>query len=70
MADELSTRIRLAREGASLTQEQIAAALGVVVSTYVRLETGRTKRVSAETLRRIGELTGKPLSYFFEEVTA
>lgn len=70
MADELATRIREARNDAKLSREQVAAALDVSLSTVVRIETGRTQRISLETLVTIARVTEKPLSYFMEELVA
>lgn len=70
MGDTLSSRIRTAREEASLSREAVAAALGVSLATVVRMETGRTKRITTDTLVTIANVTGKPLSYFLGTVAA
>lgn len=64
MADQLAARIKDARKEAKLSREQVAAALGVSLSTVVRWETGRTKRISLDTLLGIASATGHDLGYF------
>lgn len=64
MADELASKIRQARVGASLSREQVAVALGITLSTVVRWETGRTKRIAIESVAALAELTGYPLGFF------
>lgn len=70
MTDSLATKIRTARKDADLTREKLAGELNVSLSTIVRLETGRTQRISAETLMKIAVVTKKPLSYFLGQVAA
>jgi transcriptional regulator with XRE-family HTH domain len=70
MEDQLAINIRQARHEAGLSREQVAAALGCSLSTVVRYETGRTKRIGVETLVRIGNATGKPLHFFIEGIAA
>ncbi len=64
MTDQLPTRIRAARAEAGLTREQMAPMLGVSLRTRPRWESGETPRVSFDALRRIAEVTQKPLAYF------
>lgn len=64
MGDALAAKIREARTEAKLSREQVAGALGVSLSTVVRYETGRTQRISMETLLAIGRATDQPLSFF------
>jgi transcriptional regulator with XRE-family HTH domain len=74
MSDELTEetlgrRIRLARTESSLTQQQLAMAIGSDQSTVSRLESG--KDVSSLLLTRIARATGKELNFFLRsEVTA
>ena len=70
MADSLSHKIRQARKEAGLTRERMAPMIGVTLRTLVRYETGETQRISVNALVQIAEATGKPLSFFFEEVAA
>lgn len=64
LPQELGQRIREAREEAGFTAEQMAPLVGVTMGTLLRHERGETKRISYERLARIGEVTGKPLSWF------
>lgn len=70
MGSELSSRIRQARVDAALSREKLAGELGVSLATVVRYETGRTKRISTETLVRIAKATRQPLSYFLGKAAA
>lgn len=70
MADELSKRIAQARGDAGLSREQLAGELGVSLATVVRMETGRTKRVSADRLLEVARVTRKPLSFFLGKAAA
>ena len=64
---ELGRRIRQAREDAGLTQSELADLLGLrhpqSISRYERGET----EVPQKRLRRIAEVTGKPLGFFLTE---
>jgi transcriptional regulator with XRE-family HTH domain len=70
VADELASKIREARTDAALSREQVAAALGVSLSTIVRYETGRTTRIATATLLEIAKVTQKPLSFFLGQAAA
>ena len=70
MADALADKIRKARDASGLTREQMAVKLGVSLATVVRLETGRTRRVSTDRLIDIAKATKQPLSYFLGKVAA
>lgn len=70
MADQLSTKIRQARVDAGLSREKLAAELGVSLATVVRLETGRTTRVSTDRLLAVAKATKQPLSFFLGKVAA
>lgn len=67
MADALATKIREARVQADLSREGLASSLGVSLVTVVRWETGRTKRISTDTLLGVARATRKPLSFFLKE---
>ena len=61
---ELGRRIRTAREDAGLTQSELADRIGLSHPQSIsRYERGETE-VPQKRLRRIGEATGKQLSYF------
>lgn len=60
---DLGARIRSARTGANLRQEDLADSLQVHVQTVHRWESGQS-RPRADTIRQIADATGKPLSYF------
>jgi transcriptional regulator with XRE-family HTH domain len=70
MEDHLATKIKEARQLAGLSREQVAVGLGVSLATVVRYETGRTKRISFETLLAIGRVTEQPLDFFMEGLAA
>lgn len=53
-----------------MSREQVAAELGVSLSTVVRYETGRTQRISTDTLLAIAKATKQPLSFFLGKVAA
>lgn len=70
MTDRLASKIRSARAEAGLSREQLAAALGVSLSTVVRYETGRTDRIQMATLLGIAKATKQPLTYFLGKAAA
>lgn len=70
MADALADKIRKARVDAGLSREKLAAELGVSLATIVRLETGRTARVSTERLLGVAKATKRPLTYFLGKAAA
>jgi transcriptional regulator with XRE-family HTH domain len=59
----IGTAIRAARFSRGLTQDDLAARLGVTRATIASYETGRRK-ISAGTLIQIAHLCGKPLTFF------
>lgn len=61
--DTLGMRIKLARETRRMTAEQLAAAVGVDISTVFRWEAGDSKPRPA-TLGKIAEATKFPLGHF------
>jgi transcriptional regulator with XRE-family HTH domain len=65
--DELAQRIRRARTEAGLSREHLAGRVGVSLATIVRWETGRTRRLSLDTLGKIAEATDKPIVWFFQK---
>src|SRR5687767_4714978 len=65
--EEIGRRIKQAREDADLTQQQLAAAIGVQHPQSIsRYERGETE-VPAKRLRRIAEATSKSMSFFIHE---
>lgn len=59
----IGTAIRAARFSRGLTQDDLAARLGVTRATIASYETGRRK-IPAGTLIQIAHLCGKPLTFF------
>jgi len=58
--------LRRWRERQGLTQDALSEVLSVERVTVTRWETGQTFP-PPKTMRRIAEVTGKPLAWFFEE---
>lgn len=65
--DHVGARIRLRRTMLGMTQEQLAAALGISYQQIQKYETG-ANRVSAGRLFEIGQRLGVDVAYFFEGV--
>ena len=63
----LAEALIAARRNASLTQEQVAQAMGTTQAVIARLESGRSKP-STRTLERFAEATGTRLSITFERL--
>lgn len=63
---ELARRLRLARLNAGLSQETVAAELGVPRPTVSQIEAGK-RGVSSLELMKLSKLFGRPLGSFFEE---
>jgi ribosome-binding protein aMBF1 (putative translation factor) len=61
----LAAALIRARSGASMTQEQVAAAMGTTQAVVARLEGGRTMP-STRTLQRFAKATGTRLRVGFE----
>lgn len=62
---EIGCRVREARREYGLTQEELANDVGVDSKHISRIENGR-KQGSLQLIKRISEVTGKPLSFFYE----
>lgn len=60
----IGCRVREARVEYGLTQEELAEDVGVDAKHISRIENGH-KKGSDQLIRRIGEVTGKPLSFFY-----
>jgi len=65
--DHVGARIRLRRTMLGMTQEQLAAALGISYQQVQKYETG-ANRVSAGRLFEVGQRLGVDVAYFFEGV--
>ena len=62
---EIGRKLQLAREEASLSQEQLANMLGCAQSTLSNYEKGK-RRLYLTQLENIAELLEKPIEYFME----
>lgn len=67
--EQIGRRIRSAREEGGLTQAELGDRLGVSHSVISDLERGIPKKVDLFDLEKIGEILGKPLSYFLGQDT-
>lgn len=65
----LASRLKEARLAAGLTQEQVAASLGVPRTAVVQLEAGN-RAVSTLELAKLATLYSRPIASFFEEAPA
>ncbi len=65
--EELGRLIAKAREGADMTQQELADAIGIKNAQSIsRYERGETE-VPTKRLRKIADATGKPLAFFMGE---
>jgi len=62
-------RVRLRRHSIGVTQQQLAAALGISFQQVQKYERG-ANRISASKLFEIGQALDAPISYFFEGLEA
>jgi transcriptional regulator with XRE-family HTH domain len=62
----LLARLREARKEADLSQEEVAASLGVKQKFVSKIETGE-RRIDPVELQELAKLYGKPISWFLEE---
>lgn len=62
-------RLVRARIEAGLTQEELASVTGISLASIGKYERGE-RSPRGPRLRRIATSTGKPLTWFFEEVVA
>ena len=60
----IGRRVKEARDEFGLTQEKLATAVGVGTKHLNRVENGK-KHGSDRLLKKIGRVTGKPLSFFY-----
>jgi transcriptional regulator with XRE-family HTH domain len=63
----VGSRLRLRRTLLGLSQEQLAAAVGVTFQQIQKYERG-SNRVSASRLYDIARVMGVPIQYFFEDI--
>jgi len=62
-------RLAQARAEVGLTQEELAHATKISLASIGKYERGE-RSPRGPRLRRIAQVTGKPISWFFEEVAA
>lgn len=62
-------QVRRAREEAGLTQAELARRIGVTPRTVWNWEWGH-REPRGKYLRLLAEVTGKPVTFFFEEIAA
>lgn len=63
---QIGQKVRLAREEAGLSQEDVGNRLGCSGVTISSWETGK-RRISLEDLHDVARLLGKPLAFFFPD---
>jgi transcriptional regulator with XRE-family HTH domain len=63
----VAKRLRMARAEANLTQEDMAKKAGLSPHIVFNLETGR-KKITVDYLVSMAIATGKPVSWFFEDI--
>ena len=63
--ERIGKRLKEARESLGLSQEEVAAALGLPRPAISKIESGR-RRVSSIELAKLAKLYGRPLSFFLE----
>lgn len=63
---EIGRRVQEAREGAGLSQEELASLVGVTQSALSNYELGK-RRLYLANLERIARALKRPIGYFFEE---
>ncbi|MCB4790397.1 MAG: helix-turn-helix domain-containing protein [Elusimicrobia bacterium] len=64
--NNIGLKIQIARKEANIKQNKLSKMLNVSNVTVSRWESGGIKP-AIETIRKISEITGKPISYFFGE---
>lgn len=68
-AHDIGDRLRCSREYLGLSQEEVAAYMGISRPAISNIEAGKRK-VSAEELQRFARLYRRPYEYFFGEAEA
>ncbi len=64
--EEIGRKLQKAREEAGLSQEELAGKLGCTQASLSNYELGK-RRLYLADLQRIGQLLGKPITYFLED---
>jgi len=64
--EQIGRKLQKAREDAGLSQEELARRLGCTQASLSNYELGK-RRLYLADLQRIGQLLGKPITYFLEE---
>lgn len=64
--EEIGRKLQRAREEIGLSQEELAKKLGCTQASLSNYELGK-RRLYLADLQRIGQLLGKPVTYFLEE---
>jgi len=64
--EEIGRKLQRAREEAGLSQEDLAKKLGCTQASLSNYELGK-RRLYLSDLQRIGQLLGKPVTYFLED---
>jgi len=64
--EQIGRKLQKAREDSGLSQEELARRLGCTQASLSNYELGKRRLYLAE-LQRIGQLLGKPITYFLEE---
>jgi transcriptional regulator with XRE-family HTH domain len=64
--EEIGRKLQKAREEAGLSQEELAKKLGCTQASLSNYELGK-RRLYLADLQRIGQLLGKPVTYFLED---
>ncbi len=64
--EEIGRKIQKAREEAGLSQGDLAKKLGCTQASLSNYELGK-RRLYLADLQRIGQLLGKPITYFLED---
>ncbi len=64
--EEIGRKLQKAREEAGLSQEELARKLGCTQASLSNYELGK-RRLYLADLQRIGQLLGKPITYFLED---
>jgi transcriptional regulator with XRE-family HTH domain len=62
----IAQRLRMARTLIGMSQEHLAAGLGITFQQVQKYEKG-SNRVSAGRLKEISKIVGRPVSWFYEE---
>jgi len=64
--EQIGHRLQKAREEAGMSQEELAKVLGYTQSSLSNYELGK-RRLYVSGLQRIGQILGKPITYFLED---